>query len=319
MEDAREWLRHLRRPPHKPQELFQTPSPRPAQAMALLTTLQPHALRCTRRSASEAYVDAEDILAAAAHGSFPPVFASPLQYWHGMAALWVSPPDQPGPRLYVAEKDARRFLATVLSASIGAGGVEGLQTAVTVSLEVDGVTYFVPTCRPNWKVCDVLLALRAANGAIATHLEDAHELRGTLREARSKAVLDPQSGLQDLAEREWILEATPPLDPLSTCLLRGFPFTYKEEDVLGFLTEHGVPTSDLHGVTLEHHRRKGRFTGYVRVSLASSSCEAFRGRIHGAWAAERYIEVVTILRLETAIKGCLDSAVEKVCLAEFMS
>ena len=286
--------------------------------MALLTTLQPHALRCTRRSASEAYVDAEDILAAAARVAFPHAFARPPQCWQEMAALWVSPPDQPGPRLYVAENDARRFLASAVNASIGAGGTESARTVLTVSLEVGGVTYLLPACRPNWKVCDVLLALRAANGAIAAHLEDAHELRGTLREARSKAVLDPQSGLQDLAEREWILEAPPPPNPLSTCLLRGFPFTYKEEDVLRFLAEHGVPSSDLHGVVLEH-RKSGRFTGYVRVGLASSSCEAFRGRIHGAWAAKRYIEVLEILRLEAASKGSLDSAVEKVCLAEFMS
>jgi len=287
--------------------------------MALLTTLQPHALRCTRRSASEAYVDAEDILAAAARVAFPHAFARPPQCWQEMAALWVSPPDQPGPRLYVAENDARRFLASAVNASIGAGGTESARTVLTVSLEVGGVTYLLPACRPNWKVCDVLLALRAANGAIAALLENAHELRGTLREARSKAVLDPQSGLQDIAEREWILEAPSPPNPLSTCLLRGFPFAYKEEDVLRFLAEHGVPSSDLHGIALEQHRKSGRFTGYVRVGLASSSCEAFRERIHGAWAAERYIEVVKILGPEAASKGSLDSAVEKVCLADLMS
>ena len=236
-----------------------------------------------------------------------------------MTAIWVSPSNQPGPRLYVAEKDARRFLATVLNASIGAARVDGAQTVLTVSLEVDGVTYFVPTCRPSWKVCDVLLALRAANGAIAAHLEDAHELRGTLRAAGSRAVLDPQSGLQDLAELEWVLETTPPPDPLSTCLLRGFPFAYQEEDVLRFLAEQGVAASDLHGVILEQYRKSGRFTGYVRVGLASSSCKAFHGRIHGAWAAERYIEVVNILHPDVPKKGCLDSAVENVCLADLIS
>jgi len=284
-------------------------------------------LRCTRRTDLRVYVDMEDVVACL--WSFrnevcnEQVAISHPYGWTRMSSLWIASCDSQ-PKLFVLDSDARQLLTCCGGYEVSPSCCEFKR--MTVGVLIEGVRYILDDCLTHWCVRDVLMMLRSVYPRLATLLPLNKDHSWHVSTASQEA-LDMTDPLCSVASLKWVVthcgydKAKAPTQPCSlntVCILRGLPFEFKTADVLRFLRIRGIPEEDVRAAEVIRYKNNNRSSGHAKLCISGSfDYDAIFGRLHGAYAGTRYVEVLPA-RNSGKYSYSLLSQVETVSLWSFI-
>jgi hypothetical protein len=141
----------------------------------------------------------------------------------------------------------------------------------------------------------VLLALRAEHDCIAALLPAPYCARWQVLQKSTGEVTSFHRTVSRVRVAEWELvqrKTNPKAHSFQTCVIRGFPFEYTEEDISATLRENGIGDISSADISLGR-KRNGTSNGYAEFSLPPGiTFQSAQKMLEGIVVGNRYIEVL---------------------------